>query len=95
MARRNSGHALYASTGGVESMKLKQTHPELSRLAARVVHERHRPPIEREPAALRKHLTEQLLAGNPPAELMKALLSSEVEQVLGGNTYRIKVANRL
>lgn len=76
-------------------MKLKQVHPELSRLAARVVHERHRPTIERETAALRKQLTEQLQAGTPPAELMKALLPSDVEQVFGGKTYRVKIANRL
>ena len=63
--------------------KLKRLSPELSKLCAQVVHQRHKDAAMRETAELRALLAEMMRRGRSPKDLMVALLTGDMSRLSG------------
>ena len=61
--------------------KLKRLSPELSKLCAQLVHQRHRDAAMRETAELRAVLTEMMRRGRSAQELVAALLTGDTSRL--------------
>jgi len=61
--------------------KLKHLSPELSKLCAQVVHQRHRDAAMRETAELRALLAEFIRRGHEPKDLIAAVLTGDMSRI--------------